>query len=458
MTTNNRPSHVVLTFSNGASARVRLLWAEAPRTIDAILSLCDPATGSFDVSAMHARHSGAEALFLTPTVLRDVGDENCTLPVQRGDVLFGFEPTGICNHATEDASEIAWVYHNAATPRRWVSVNGDPTNHTSPFQTQDIALNLWGKIEGDAEAFYAASGKLPRTGERPMTLCISPPPEVDAHKKRKSAPSNLEEAGQPIKRPAVTAAPTILSSRPLAFTKPRAVLMAVQIPTDTVLDSEGPLLMQNVPGVWLRMQKCEFETEAINAETYLRAADNISRAASALLPQSEVTAVGLACTSFSFVLGPERVGKQLRAACPHAKTTDMASAQAAALSTLGVTRIALVTPYIADIATKNAAMLESTGLRVVSHETMGLTHDSMTDKVSAETIKEWAIGVDCSEAEALVIGCSAMRACAPGFIDDLEATLGKPVVTSTQAFLWSLLRTAGIHDQFGGYGKLFAEH
>ena len=40
-----------------------------------------------------------------------------------------------------------------------------------------------------------------------------------------------------------------------------------------------------------------------------------------------------------------------------------------------------------------------------------------------------------------------MRACQPGFIDELEAVIGKPVVTSTQAFLWKLLRVAGIRDQ-----------
>ena len=40
----------------------------------------------------------------------------------------------------------------------------------------------------------------------------------------------------------------------------------------------------------------------------------------------------------------------------------------------------------------------------------------------------------------------------------LEAVIGKPVVTSTQAFLWKLLRVAGIRDQISGYGTLFAKH
>ena len=35
-------------------------------------------------------------------------------------------------------------------------------------------------------------------------------------------------------------------------------------------------------------------------------------------------------------------------------------------------------------------------------------------------------------------------------------TTGKPVVTSTQAFMWSMLRMAGVSDRIGGYGSLFS--
>ena len=136
----------------------------------------------------------------------------------------------------------------------------------------------------------------------------------------------------------------------------------------------------------------------------------------------------------------------------------MATAQVAAIAALRVRRVALVTPYIQELADKNAAMLRGAGFEVVAHETMGLTHDSMTDKVSTATIREWALAVNTEEAQAVVLGCSALRACQPGFIDELEAQLGKPVVTSTQAFLWKLLRVAGVRDQISGYGALLANH
>jgi maleate isomerase len=160
----------------------------------------------------------------------------------------------------------------------------------------------------------------------------------------------------------------------------------------------------------------------------------------------------------AFVLGPERVDEELRGAFPNAALVDMARAQVSALRALGVTRIALVTPYIQDLAERNASMLESQGLVVVAHQTMGLEYDSLTDKVSKKTIKEWAAATDCGEAQAVVIGCSALRACEPGFIDELEKEHGKPIVTSTQAFMWALIRAAGVEDRIEGYGALFREH
>ena len=54
-------------------------------------------------------------------------------------------------------------------------LDGDPTNQRGPFKTVDVALNLWGKVEGDAADFYAESGALPQTGKRPMIFKIEQP-------------------------------------------------------------------------------------------------------------------------------------------------------------------------------------------------------------------------------------------------------------------------------------------
>jgi hypothetical protein len=168
-----RPSHLRFQFDAPADhAIVELLWDDAPRTCAALLG-CLP--DGAEVMSCHARHSGAEALFLTPEILRDVGDENASLDYALGDVLFGYEPKGICQHASEDASEVAWIYGGAAMPRRWVSDDGDPTNQRGPWHTVEVALNKWGRVV-EENGFYDRCGRMPRTGEQKMkiTRCAAP--------------------------------------------------------------------------------------------------------------------------------------------------------------------------------------------------------------------------------------------------------------------------------------------
>lgn len=162
------------------TATLELFWDKAPKTCRAIVDLVPKGKGT--VQIVHGRHSGGEALFLTPEVLSDIGDENTVsdLKYETGDVLFCYEHKHICEHAQEDASEVAWIYHMPALPRRWVSVpeGRDPANQTAPWATVDVALNRWAKII-EEDGFYAVSGNLPRTGQLRMEIEV-----VEASRKR----------------------------------------------------------------------------------------------------------------------------------------------------------------------------------------------------------------------------------------------------------------------------------
>ena len=59
------------------------------------------------------------------------------------------------------------------------------------------------------------------------------------------------------------------------------------------------------------MKKFFHQSLVTMADTFERAAGNLRHAAESCLPASEITAVGLSCTSMSFVLGPERVDEQV---------------------------------------------------------------------------------------------------------------------------------------------------
>ena len=61
-----------------------------------------------------------------------------------------------------------------------------------------------------------------------------------------------------------------------------------------------------------------------------------------------------------------------------------------------------------------------------------------------------------SRSNGLVAACLNFRS--HPIIDALEARIGKPVVTSTQAVLWRLLRLAGVSAPISGFGRLLRKH
>jgi maleate isomerase len=59
------------------------------------------------------------------------------------------------------------------------------------------------------------------------------------------------------------------------------------------------------------------------------------------------------------------------------------------------------------------------------------------------------------EAQGVFIGGNGFRAA--GAIDALEHAIGRPVLTSNQVLLWSLLACAEATFEVTGYGRLFAQ-
>lgn len=222
------------------------------------------------------------------------------------------------------------------------------------------------------------------------------------------------------------------------------------------MDKEGPSIISNFSGVELRLQKAKIISEDLSEQTYMDSKDEITKAVSCLQPPGQMTVLGLACTSFAFSIGSDEVDRQLRACCPGVTTTDMARAQVAAIKELGIKRLSLITPYIEELSKLNQVYLESrAGVEIVNRVTLGLETDSETSRVTENSIRRCVDTVNCEEAEAILIGCSAFRACPfPGFIDEIETRVGKPILTSTQCFLWHMLRLAGIEEKISGYGIL----
>ena len=96
----------------------------------------------------------------------------------------------------------------------------------------------------------------------------------------------------------------------ITFLKPaRAILCCIQIPTDYILDREGPKLIEKFPDVEFISQKMKFYSNELTTKTYDDAKFNLKDAASIPIPSSRISVFGLSCNSMSFTLGKELIDK-----------------------------------------------------------------------------------------------------------------------------------------------------
>ena len=177
------------------------------------------------------------------------------------------------------------------------------------------------------------------------------------------------------------------------------------------------------------------------------------------LGTAEVDVIAFGCTGGSFLNGPgydlEITGK-ISTAAGGVKTVAAAGAVTDALNELGVTKIAVCTPYPEELNERLRSFYTAAGFDIVSFisEDGGIPQDSAAD--AREVALRLAMGVDRPEAEAIFISCTAFEGAGES-IDLIEELTGKPVVTSNQATFWACLRALGVNEHIPGGGRLMSE-
>jgi len=185
-------------------------------------------------------------------------------------------------------------------------------------------------------------------------------------------------------------------------------------------------------------------------------AADLTRAAELILPGTPIDALAFGCTSGTVVIGSEEVQARLQAARPGVPCTTPITAALAAFARLGITRVAMLTPYIEEVNAPIREFLAARGVRVVASATFGLVDDIAMTRIPPAAVRDAALALDRPEAQAVFISCTALRV--SSIIEPLEHALGKPVVASNQAIAWDALRLAGRGLPVSGFGRLLRTH
>jgi maleate cis-trans isomerase len=125
----------------------------------------------------------------------------------------------------------------------------------------------------------------------------------------------------------------------------------------------------------------------------------------------------------------------------------------AALAHLGVTRVALGTPYDAQATAGGKSALEAHGIEVLSIGRLDNVRNIYEE--TAERARGLARRVDVPQAQAVFLSGVGMPTLAT--LERIERDLGKPVVSAAAAMMWNALRVAGVSEPIAGFGGLLAQ-
>ena len=154
------------------------------------------------------------------------------------------------------------------------------------------------------------------------------------------------------------------------------------------------------------------------------------------------------------MIGEKLVDQIIRSVHPQAKTSNPITACKAALTALGLRRIALVTPYPPEVTLEMQANLRTAGFDIMAVASFNQSDDFTVARISRASILNAVLTIGArEEIDGVFVSCTSLRALA--IIPDAEAQLGKPVISSNQALAWHLMRLADLTHQSAGCGQLF---
>lgn len=230
----------------------------------------------------------------------------------------------------------------------------------------------------------------------------------------------------------------------------RAAIGLVVLANDLSIEAEVRAFLPEI-GVGLYASRIPFGIEA-TVEKTLEMGDKIAEVAAQILPQSHLDVMAFGTTGGTMVIGEERVLASLEAGRPGVAYTTPITAALAGLRALDANRLALLTPYPAEINELVGRFIAGRGLEIVRAGSFHRSGDDEFVRVPPGAIREAAIELGQGDVDAVFVSCTALRV--SPVLAEIEARIGKPVVTSNQALAWHCLRLAGDMDPVEGRGRL----
>ena len=230
----------------------------------------------------------------------------------------------------------------------------------------------------------------------------------------------------------------------------RAKLGFILMSTDLAAESDFFDIAPNDVAIHITRLKTDDHT---TNETLSKHIEFMSDAASRIQPDTKPDVISYSCTSGSIVIGEEKIKEEIKKGAPYTIPMTLVTGVVDALEELKVKNLVVGTPYLDEINTKEAEFLINKGFSVLNIQGLNLTKGIEFGTVTPEYWIKFALEINEAAADAIFLSCGGIRS--TEVIDRIEQKVGKPVITSNQAQMWSCLRRAGVEDKILGLGELF---
>ena len=175
----------------------------------------------------------------------------------------------------------------------------------------------------------------------------------------------------------------------------------------------------------------------VTAKTLTSMEQHISASAKLLPKSREFSVIGYGCTSASAIIGSEKISDLIKSGCSTREVTNPLLAATEYAKYLGVTKLALLSPYIEEVNTPLRKAFEIKGLSTEAFGTFGEGQEEKVARISENSTIEAAItlGQDAST-EAVFISCTNLKTF--NCLNKISNKIDKPVFSSNQSLAWHM--------------------
>ena len=227
---------------------------------------------------------------------------------------------------------------------------------------------------------------------------------------------------------------------------PRAIIGVMTPAMNTVVQPELEELRPD--GVTNQMQRFRLGGEAVS--------DDLIDEAEKLM-DCHPAAIAIGLTTDAAPGGVDKLAARTAdvAAATGVPVVNASQANHAALRAFGARRIAVVTPFNAEVDRTVKANIEAAGFEVVAIKGTAAPSLPAICETPLDDIRAVFREVATSQCDAILQVGTALPVVA--MIAEMEEMTSRPVIACNAAVYWQALRAAGIDDNLSGYGRLFGE-